>query len=106
MDLKQLLEDLRDVQSNLDSGYHEEAENLLNFVIGELAVALTNISDIELLKAEHQLTGFAHASQGFDIISLIESMALHVEEWYQLRGEQWVTDKMWEDVDAYFGGMD
>lgn len=42
MDLKQLLEDLREVQSNLDSGYQEEAENLLNFVIGELAVALTS----------------------------------------------------------------
>lgn len=45
MDLKQLLEDLREVQSNLDSGYHEEAENLLNFVIGELAVDLTQQSN-------------------------------------------------------------
>lgn len=42
MDLKQLLEDLREIQSNLDSGYHEEAENLLNFVIGELSVALVS----------------------------------------------------------------
>lgn len=45
MDLKQLLEDLREVQSNLDSGYQEEADDLLNFVIGELAVTLTQQSN-------------------------------------------------------------
>lgn len=45
MDLKQLLEDLREVQSNLDSGYQEEADDLLNSVIVELTVALTQQSN-------------------------------------------------------------
>jgi hypothetical protein len=59
-------------------------------------------ADQELLKAEHQLTGFAHASQGFDVVSLIESMALRSEEWEELRGETWVTEKMREEIDAHF----
>ena len=62
--------------------------------------------NIELLKAEHQLTGFAHASQGFDVISLIESMALRQEEWEQLRNEPWITEKMREEIDEYFEGAD
>lgn len=61
--------------------------------------------NIELIKAEHQLTGFAHASSGFDLISLIESMGLRREEWDQLRDENYITKKMREEIDQYFAEM-
>lgn len=45
MDLKQLLEDLKEVQANLDSGYTEEAENLLNYIINDVTIAVRELGD-------------------------------------------------------------
>jgi hypothetical protein len=72
-------------------------------IIAEL-IERENNKKLELLKAEHQLTGFAHAAQGFDVISLIESMALRQEEWGQLRDETWITENMRTEIDEHFEG--
>jgi len=57
----------------------------------------------DLEKAEQQLTGFAHAYQGFDIVSLIEAMALREEEWAQLRDYMpYLPEKLKDEIDLYF----
>lgn len=56
----------------------------------------------ELDQASQQLTGFVHAKQGFDVISLIESMGLRVEEWEQLRNEPWLPAEIVKEIDLHF----
>ena len=59
--------------------------------------------NLELMKAEHQLTGCAHAYQGYDIISLIEDMGLGLEEWEALRDNaSWLPKELREEIDEYF----
>jgi len=40
---------------------------------------------LQIKLAEAQLIGFSHASKGFDIKSLVDSMALTKREWLKLR---------------------
>ncbi len=59
--------------------------------------------NLELVKAEQQLTGFAHAYGGFGVISLIEDMGLRSEEWDELRGSvPWLPEELREEIDEYF----
>jgi hypothetical protein len=61
--------------------------------------------NLELVKAEQQLTGFAHAFSGFDAISLIQSMGLRVEEWEQLKIDMpWLPEKLVKEIDEHFDG--
>ena len=60
--------------------------------------------NLELLKAEQQLTGFAHAAQGFGVISLVEAMGLDAKEWGQLKADMpFLPDKIVSEIDAHFG---
>lgn len=59
--------------------------------------------NLELVKAEQQLTGFHHAYSGFDIISLIEEMGLRSEEWEELKESvPWLHRDLIADIDEYF----
>ena len=61
--------------------------------------------DIELIKAEQQFTGFVHLYEGGDIVSLVESMGLGVEEWEQLKiNMPWLSKRLVEQVDGHFLG--
>jgi hypothetical protein len=56
----------------------------------------------DLMKAEQQLTGFAHARQGYDVISLAQAMALRPEEWEALKeNAPWLPGKLKAEIDAY-----
>jgi aspartate carbamoyltransferase regulatory subunit len=54
----------------------------------------------ELLCAVHQLIGFAHAKQGYDLISLIQSMGLKKKEWDKMSIV--LPKEMIEQIDEYF----
>ena len=45
----------------------------------------SELEDVNIEKAEQQLTGFVHAKRGFSIESLIESMGLTKKEWRKIR---------------------
>jgi hypothetical protein len=58
---------------------------------------------IEIIQAEQQLTGFAHAYQGYDITSLIEAMNLTVEEWEELKEDGlYLPERLQREIDNYF----
>lgn len=59
------------------------------------------MSQLEL--ADAQLTGFAHASQGFGILELAESMGLTKKEWIKLRETSGLKDLDKKDLDDKFG---
>ena len=60
--------------------------------------------NLELIKAEQQLTGFAHAAQGFDVISLVKAMGLYAKEWDQLKADiPWLPEKIVNEIDNHFG---
>ena len=54
--------------------------------------------------AEAQLTGFAHAAQGYSIEHLAESMGLTYTEWCMIkaRGVNYLTATMIEEIDKMF----
>ena len=57
--------------------------------------------NIEL--AEQQLTGFHHAAEGYDIVSLVEAMGLRAEEWGQLKDNiPWLAEKYVKQIDEHF----
>lgn len=58
------------------------------------------MSQIKL--AEAQLIGFAHASKGFDIKSLADSMALTKREWLKLRDSIDLKPLDKEDLDEKY----
>jgi len=59
--------------------------------------------NVELIKAEQQLTGFDHLYQGGDILSLVESMGLRYEEWEQLKPTMLFLAKcIIDDIDECF----
>lgn len=59
----------------------------------------------DLVKAEQQFTGFDHLYKGGNIVSLVESMGLGVEEWEQLKiNMPWLSERLVEQVDGYFLG--
>lgn len=60
--------------------------------------------EFQIEKARQQLTGFVHAMDGFDVISLVESMGLQDFEWEEIRNECWLPLEIVEVVDNYFGG--
>lgn len=61
------------------------------------------MSDISIVKAEQQLTGFSHAYQGYDVTSLIQAMGLRVEEWHQLKEDMpFLPKDIVEEIDKYF----
>lgn len=45
----------------------------------------SELEDISIEKAEQQLTGFAHAKRGFNLVSLIQSMGLKEYEWKKIK---------------------
>ena len=60
-------------------------------------------NDYELEKAEHQFTGFDLALKGGTAVSLVQEMALHKDEWEQLKKNMpWLSKDLIEDVDEYF----
>lgn len=69
-------------------------------------VILSKNYEIEQIKAEHQLTGFAHAFQGYGIISLVESMGLKAEEWTELRERVigFLPGELVEEIEKHFAG--
>lgn len=56
----------------------------------------------ELELAEMQLLGFAHASNGYSIKDLIESMGLAQSEWEQIKNKTYLNEKDIEEIDYYF----
>lgn len=56
--------------------------------------------------AIHQLVGFSHASQGYNLISLAESMALSCEEWEIIKddGGHGLTESMIDELNEFFYG--
>lgn len=62
-----------------------------------------NDTNIQLIKAEQQLTGFAHAARGFGVISLIEAMGLTAQEWEQLRTDmKFLPNSIFNEIEDYF----
>lgn len=59
------------------------------------------MSQIKL--AEAQLIGFAHASKGFNIIDLADSMALTKKEWLKLRDRVHLKPLDKADLDEKYG---
>lgn len=58
---------------------------------------------MELIEAEQQLTGFAHAWEGYDIVSLVQGMGLRLEEWDAIKDDApWLPEKLRREIDAYF----
>ena len=45
----------------------------------------SELEDVNIEKAEQQLTGFFHAKRGYNLTSLIESMGMTEKEWKQIR---------------------
>ncbi|MDY0362660.1 MAG: integron integrase [Desulforegulaceae bacterium] len=56
----------------------------------------------QLELAEMQLLGFAHASNGYSIKDLVESMGLAQEEWEQIKNKTYLNEKDIEEIDYYF----
>jgi len=54
-------------------------------------------------QAIQQLTGFVHAKEGFDVISLIEAMGLRKEEWFKIRDEPFLPADIVAEIDLHFG---
>ena len=57
----------------------------------------------QLELAEAQLLGFAHASKGFDIKDLADSMGLKSSEWNKLRDKVDLKPLDKEDLDEKYG---
>jgi len=56
-------------------------------------------------KAEQQLLGYAHAKRGFDLISLVEAMALKKNEWETIKedyGLSYLNEKEIKEIDNHF----
>lgn len=52
--------------------------------------------------ADAQLTGFAHASKGYRIEDLADSMGLKKSEWLKLREEVFLKDSDKKALDSFF----
>ena len=55
-----------------------------------------------LLIANAQLTGFAHASKGYNVVDLVESMALTFDEYGALRPELTLKACDIDELDKHF----
>ncbi|TVM01522.1 MAG: hypothetical protein CV087_10745 [Candidatus Brocadia sp. WS118] len=65
---------------------------------------MITVTEIELLKAEQQITGFAHGRDGYSLIDLIKAMGLTLEEWKELKNYALpLLDDDIKAVDKYFG---
>lgn len=60
----------------------------------------SDLEDIEIEKAEQQLTGYVHAKRGYNIESLIESMGLKEKEWKRIRFDAKVLGLNEDEIDA------
>lgn len=56
---------------------------------------------IELIKAEQQFLGFAHAKDGYSARDLAESMGLKKDEWEALKPMLNLKDSDIEDIDNF-----
>ena len=56
----------------------------------------------QLLQAEAQLVGFAHASKGFTIESLAVGMGLTKNEWVKLRNDVYLKASDKDDLNQKF----
>lgn len=45
----------------------------------------TTETELELVKAEQQITGWCAGIQGFGLVELVEAMGLSADEWRQLK---------------------
>lgn len=73
--------------------------------VQRLRAELQVVSAFEMIKAEQQFTGFDHLYKGGDIVSLVEAMGLHIEEWEQLKVNMpWLSERLVEQVDGHFLG--
>lgn len=80
----------------------EDCDIVIDRVIKELTKSLPEkVIQEELALA--QLTGFAHASRGFSIKELAESMGLTKEEWIKLKNKAGLKSLDEEDLDEEFG---
>jgi len=64
-----------------------------------------NDKELEIIKADQQLTGYVHAKRGYDLESLIGAMALTKEEWGILKKEylvlKYLNDQEIAEIDNY-----
>ena len=61
------------------------------------------MDNIEIKKAEQQFLGFVHAKRGYDIISLVEAMALTEDEWYEIETDSiGLSNDEIREIDNYF----
>ena len=63
------------------------------------------IEEMKLIMAEQQFTGFIHASDGGDIVSLVSSMCLTLGEWEELKeagSVEYMSEEFSHDIDQYF----
>lgn len=61
------------------------------------------IRAFDLVKAEQQLTGFAHHYQGYCIVSLLDSMGLKPEEWEILENDMpFLPARLVEEINRHF----
>lgn len=58
--------------------------------------------EIQLNMAEQQLIGFGHASQGFRITELADSMGLTKKEWIKLRENAPLKELDKKELDDFF----
>lgn len=65
------------------------------------------MENIELIKAEQQLVGYAHAKDGYNITSLISGMGLTRVEWDKLRPElNWLGEAHISEIDLFLSTED
>ncbi len=110
---KKIMKDLKNkVKDILNTKDIENIETILAFdglgtkIMNLLrAVEASDAADAELDKAEAQLLGFYHAKQGYDVISLIESMGLSSNEWEAIKTKYdpvYINTENRDEIDAYF----
>ncbi len=79
--------------------------DMLEEATERMTAAETRVQEFETVKAEQQITGFYHAAQGFDIVSLVQAMGLKSEEWHRLKiSMPWLGEKFVREIDTYFEG--
>ena len=63
-------------------------------------MSLKDKQQLEL--AEQQLVGFAHASKGYGIVDLAQSMGLKKSEWKSLKGKVHLKPSDEQELDEHF----
>lgn len=65
----------------------------------------SDLEDIEVEKAEQQLTGYIHAKRGFNLHALLDSMGMSEKEWDSIKFTAKIlglNDSEIQEIDEYF----